>query len=305
VLVPAGAVDLQAHRGGRGLMPENTLAAFGHALSIGVDTLELDTVLTRDDQVVVSHDARLNPNLARDADGHWVDPPGAAIRSLTLAQLRRHDVGRLKPGTRYAAGQPEQRPVDGERIPTLAEVFDLVKRRGDTRVRFNIETKSSPQEPDLTPAPEPFVRALLEVIDAHGLRDRVTLQSFDWRTLKVAQRLAPSVPTVCLSSQQSWGNNVADARWTAGLSLGELASVPRLVKAAGCTVWSPYFGDLSADTLAEAHALGLKVVSWTVNDPATIERQLALGVDGIISDRPDRVRRVLAARGLPLPPPRP
>lgn len=298
----AGAFDLQGHRGARGLAPENTLAAFDTALSLGVDTLELDTVLTRDGIVVVSHDATLNPNLTRDAAGRWIDPPGAAIRSLTLAELQRHDVGRLKPGTRYADGQPDQRAADGERIPTLAQVFERVKARGDTRVRFNIETKLSPLAPELTPAPEEFVRALLAVIDAQGLRGRVSLQSFDWRTLRAAQRLAPEVPTVALSAQQSWLDNVADPRWTDGLALADAGSVPKLVKVAGAAVWSPYFGDLTAESLAQARTLGLKVVVWTVNDPAAIERLLALGVDGIISDRPDRVRSAMAARGMALPP---
>jgi glycerophosphoryl diester phosphodiesterase len=301
----ASAFDLQGHRGARGLAPENTLAAFDAALSLGVDTLELDTVLTRDAVVVVSHDAALNPNLTRDAQGRFVEAPGAPIRSLTLAELQRFDVGRLKPGTRYADNQPEQRSVDGERVPTLAQVFERVAQRRATRVRFNIETKLSPLVPELTPDPEAFVRALLEVIDRHGVRARVSLQSFDWRSLQVAQRIAPDIPTAYLSSQQSWGNNVADPRWTAGLSLADAGSVPKLVKAAGGTVWSPYFGDLTPELLSEARTLGLKVVVWTVNDPAGIERMLALGVDGIISDRPDRVRAAMAARGMALPSPAP
>jgi glycerophosphoryl diester phosphodiesterase len=299
---PTAAFDLQGHRGARGLAPENTLAAFDTALSLGVDTLELDTVVARDGTVVIAHDATLNPNITRDAAGRWIDAPGAAIRTLGLDELQRHDVGRIKPGTRYAQTFADQRGIDGERIPTLAQLFERVAQRGDPRVRFNIETKLSPLEPELTPAPEAFVRAVLGVVDAHGLRSRVTLQSFDWRSLKAARRLAPEVPTACLSAQQNWLNNVADTRWTDGASLAEAGSVPRLVKAAGCTTWSPYFGDLTEAALAEARGLGLKVIVWTVNDPAAIERLLALGVDGIISDRPDRVRTAMAARGMALPP---
>ncbi len=298
----AWAFDLQGHRGARGLAPENTLAAFSTALTVGVDTLELDTVLTKDGVVVISHEPRLNPDLARDASGQWIAPPGPAIRSLTLAEVQAYDVGRVRPDSRYAKGLPQQQPADGERIPTLAALFERVRRSSNDAVRFNVETKLMPIDPDLAPAPEDFVRSVLAVVDAHDLRGRVTLQSFDWRTLKIAQRLAPEIPTVCLTSQQPWGNNVADARWTAGLSLAEQGSVPRLVKAAGCAVWSPYYGDVSAALVDEAHRLRLPVIVWTVNDPAQIELMLGLGVDGIISDRPDRVREAMAARGMALPP---
>ncbi|MDH5538235.1 MAG: glycerophosphodiester phosphodiesterase [Rhizobacter sp.] len=293
--------DLQGHRGARGLAPENTLAAFDTALSLGVTTLELDAVVTRDETVVISHDPLLNPLITRDAEGRFLAAPGPAIRSLSLAELQRYDVGRLAPGTRYAQAHPEQRAVDGERIPTLAALFEAVARHGDRQVRFNIETKSSPLQQALTPEPDEFVRLVLEVADRHGVRDRISLQSFDWRTLAAAQRLYPDVPRVYLSAQQSWGNQVADPRWTGGLSLAEHGSVPRMVKAAGGAIWSPYFGDLTEAALGEARALGLKVVVWTVNEPAHIERMLELGVDGIISDRPDRVRAAMIARKLPVP----
>ncbi len=293
--------DLQGHRGARGLAPENTLAAFGTALSLGVTTLELDTVLSADDQVVISHDTLLNPNITRDADGRWLAAPGPALRSLTLAELKRYDIGRLQPGTRYAQSFPEQQPADGQRIATLAELFELVERRGDTRVRFNIETKLTPLQPQLAPAPEAFVEALLAVIHRHGMESRVTLQSFDWRTLQVAQRLAPRIPTVYLSTQQGGANNVVDPRWTAGLKLADHGSVPKMIKAAGGAVWSPNFLDLTPELVKQAQALGLKVVVWTVNEPAQIEQMLDLGVDGIISDRPDRVRSALSARKMALP----
>jgi glycerophosphoryl diester phosphodiesterase len=303
-LVFSGAVaalDLQGHRGARGLAPENTLAGFAAALAVGVTTLELDTVVTRDDVVVISHDPLLNPSITRDAGGRFLEGPGPAIRSLSLPELQRYDVGRLRPDSRYGQNHPEQRAADGERIPTLASLFEAVARRGDKRVRFNIETKSSPLQPALSPEPEDFVRLLLEVVDSHAVRDRISLQSFDWRTLAAARRLAPEVPRVYLSAQQSWGNQVADPRWTGGLSLAEHGSVPRMVKIAGGTIWSPFYGDLSEAALQEARALGLQVVVWTVNEHAHIERMIDLGVDGIISDRPDRVRAAMIARGLPVP----
>lgn len=300
------AFDLQAHRGGRGLAPENTLAAFSNALALGVTTLELDTAVTRDGVVVVSHDSTLNPDLTRDGQGQWLTARGPAIFSLTLAELQAFDVGRVRPDSRYEQSQPEQKPADGERVPTLAKVFELAARRGDLNVRFNIETKLSPLQPGQTLEPEAFVRAVLDVAARHHLLDRITLQSFDWRTLQVAQRLAPKVPTVYLSSRQAALDNVADPRWTAGLRLADHdGSVPRMVKAAGGATWSPYHGDVTQDAMQQAHALGLKVVAWTVNEPARIEQMLDLGVDGLISDRPDRVRSAMAARGMPLPRPTP
>lgn len=302
--LPAQAFDLQGHRGARGLAPENTLAAFAAALSVGVDTLELDTGVTRDGVVVVSHDAALNPDLTRGPDGRWLEGRGPAIRSLTYAQLRRYDVGRLKPDTAYAKRYLEQKPHDGARIPRLAEVFALVQRAGNAAVRFNIETKLSPAAPDETAAPEVFARALVAAIRASGMAPRTTIQSFDWRTLQLVQKEAPEIPTVYLSAQQKWLDNVAEgSAWTAGVRAQDHGgSVPRMVTAAGGRIWSPYFGDLTAAQLAEARALGLKVVVWTVNEAEPIHRMLELGVDGIISDRPDRVREAMAARGMPLPP---
>lgn len=304
----AHAFDLQGHRGARGLAPENTLAAFRTALAVGVSTLELDTHVTRDGVVVVTHDPRLNPAFTRDAAGQWVAEPGPAVMALTLAELQAHDVGRVKPGHRYAQQWPERRDADRERVPTLAALFELVKAAGPgaTAVRFNIETKLTPdtEAAGLTPGPEAFAKALLAVIDAHGLRERVAIQSFDWRTLAVVQRLAPGVRTVALSIRRENFDNIADGRWTTGLKPADHAgSVPRMVKALGAHTWSPFHGDLTEPLLTEARALGLAVVPWTVNDPAVMERLVDWKVDGLITDYPDRARTVLAAKGRPLPRP--
>jgi glycerophosphoryl diester phosphodiesterase len=140
----AQALDIEAHRGGRALLPENTLAAFANALSMGVTTLELDLGVTRDGVIVISHERSLNPDLARDEDGHYVAPPGTPLIRLTLEELKKFDVGQIRPGSRYAAQFPEQKPVPGARIPTLQELIGLVRRSGDSRVRLNIETKIDP-----------------------------------------------------------------------------------------------------------------------------------------------------------------
>ena len=304
---PASAFDLQGHRGARGLAPENTLPAFERALAIGVHTLELDVGLTRDGVLVISHDPRLNPDITRGPDGRFLDGPGPLIHHSTLAELQRYELGRLKPGGRYAAQFPDQVAVDGTRLPTLAALFALVQRSGDSAVRFDIETKLSPLAPDDTASPEVMARALIGEIRRAGLAERCTIQSFDWRTLQVVQREAPEIPTAYLTAQQRWLDNLAAtpdgaSPWTAGFLLREHATVPRLVKAAGGGIWSAHFNDLSADKVQQAQGLGLQVLAWTVNEPADIARLLDMGVDGLISDRPDRVRAEMARRGMALPP---
>ncbi len=297
------AFDLQGHRGARGLAPENTLTAFERALEVGVWTLELDVGITRDGVPVIAHDPKLNPNIVRDASGQWLVDSGPAIVDLDLAALQRYDVGRLKPGTRYAQTFAQQQPRDGERVPTLAALFERVKQLRAGHVRFNIETKLTPEDPNATVDPAAFARALLAVIDEHGMRSRVSIQSFDWRTLREVQRAAPMIPTVCLTVRQNFADNLTSGRWTLGITPGEHGNmVPRMVKAAGCRVWSPYFGELDAAGIAEARRLELKTIAWTVNAAADIERMLDLAPDGIITDYPDRMREAMARRSMALPP---
>src|SRR5256885_2649481 len=151
--------DLEGHRGARGLWPENTLVGFARAMELGVSALELDCAVTRDAVVVVSHDPQLNPDCTRDARGRFLASAGPPIFTLSYAQLQSYDVGRLRPGSAYAARFPQQQPVDGERIPSLADVLTLVRTRGRGRVRVALEVKTFPEQPELTPAPEPFVRS--------------------------------------------------------------------------------------------------------------------------------------------------
>jgi glycerophosphoryl diester phosphodiesterase len=301
----AQTFDLEAHRGGRGLLPENTLPAFANALSMGVDTLELDIGVTRDGEVVVSHERGLNPDLAREPGGAYITPPGTPFARLTLDEVKRYDVGQIRPDSNYAKTFSAQRAVPGTRIPTLKEVFGLVRKSGNAAVRFNIETKIDPGYPDDTLDPAGFVAKLLGVIEAERVSGRVMIQSFDWRTLLLVQQQAPKIPTVYLTIQRGSAPTVAldkATSWTAGFNPADHGgSLPRTIKAAGGAVWSPYFGDVTAASIAEAHDAGLRVVVWTVNREDDMARMIALGVDGIISDRPDLLRKVAGDKGIALP----
>lgn len=304
-------LELQGHRGARGLWPENTLAAFAGALGLGVSTLELDCGVTRDGVVVVTHDPELNPDLTRGADGRFLTRTGPRIYDLTWEELQSYDVGRLKPGSAYAARFPEQEAVDGERIPRLADVLALVRVRGQGRVRVAIEVKTFPEQPELTAGPEAFIGAIRHDLKATGTLALVSIMAFDWRVLAAARRLVPEVPTVALTEQQSGGDTVRigaprPSPWLGGLDPARFGnSVVRLVQAAGVATWGPDYEDLNAQRVAEAHELGLRVVPWTVNATADIERLLALGVDGMTSDRPDMLRELLMDKGLPVPQPLP
>jgi glycerophosphoryl diester phosphodiesterase len=299
------AFDIEAHRGGRALRPENTLASFANALSMGVDTLELDIGVTRDGALVVSHERGLNPDLARDATGHYVAAPGIPFVRLPLAEVRKYDVGQIKPGSAYAAQFPDQLAVPGTPIPTLSEVVALVRKSGNDRVRLNIETKIDPSHPDESPDPDRFVSLLLDLLGREKFKDRIMVQSFDWRTLLLVQQRAPAIPTVYLTLQKGKSATVSldkASEWTAGFNPADHGgSLPRTIKDAGGAIWSPYFGDVTPALVAESHALGLKVVVWTVNKEDEIIRLIDMGVDGLISDRPDLLRDVAGKKGIALP----
>jgi glycerophosphoryl diester phosphodiesterase len=286
--------DLQGHRGARGLLPENTLPAYDEALRIGVTTLELDVGVSSDGVVVISHDRALNPEITRDAQGQWLAQP-VLVNALTFAQLQGYDVGRINPASAYAKRFATQVPIDATRMPSLAQLFERMQSSG---LHFNIETKISPEKPDETVSPEVFVDKLLAVVQAHQMAHRVIIQSFDWRTLALVQQRAPGVRTAYLSAQQPWTNNIQSKtpdspRWTGPVRAQDHADVPSMVKAAGGTIWSPYFGDINAALVRKAHSLGLKVIAWTVNDDTDLDAVIAMQVDGLISDYPDRAKAAL------------
>ena len=288
------------HRGAAGLAPENTLAAFRRGLEIGVDGLELDVLLTKDGVLVVHHDFRLRPEIARTPDGNWIGGlSGPAIKDLTLAELRTYDVGRLKPGTPYASRFPEQKPSDGERVPTLHEVISLLKERNDQKTQLWVEIKTSPEQPELTPSPETVVHETLKVLREGNALSKANILSFDWRPLVYVQKTAPELPTHYLSLVSNSLDNIKPGKpgpspWTAGIDVDDFnGSIPRAVKTAGGCCWSPHYKSLTPALLEEAHRLGIKVFVWTPDSRADILRLIEMKVDGITTNRPDILKSVL------------
>lgn len=279
-------MQLIGHRGARGLFAENTLEGFRRTLDLGVDGIEIDVAITADGLAVVTHDPALNPDITR-LNGEWLTSRGPLVQALRAEQLAEFDIGRIRPGSDYAALYPDQNPIDGARIPSLADTIAL-------QTRFTVELKTIATQPQWTIAPQAMAEAVARVADQAGAASRIIVQSFDWRGPRHLRRLRPDLTYAWLTSETT----VADARlWWDGPSPDDFAgSVPRAVAAEGGSIWSPAFAGVTADLVAEAQSLGLMVIPWTVNRPADMRRLIGWGVDGLITDRPDIGRRVLGER---------
>ncbi|MCU0592630.1 MAG: hypothetical protein MUC57_14305 [Desulfobacterales bacterium] len=291
------------HRGAAGLLPENTLAAFKRGCDLGIDAIELDVLVSADGELVVHHDFKLKPEIARTADGTWI-PSGSqpAIKELTVARLKSYDIGRLQPKTSYAARYPEQTPVDGERIPAFREVVDLFKQSCRPSTRLFVEIKTSPEEPGLTPPPEAVADQVVKMLQDAGIAERTWILSFDWRALVHIQKIAPELPTVYLTIVGPGLNNLKPNQpgaspWLAGFDVDDFnGSAPRAVKAAGGRVWSPYFKNLTPETLADARSLGLLISVWTPDSPDDLKKMIEMKVDAITTNRPDVLKKLLDDR---------
>lgn len=321
--VPASAghrsFDLQAHRGGLGLRPESTLSAFTNALHVGVSTLELDVQITEDGRPVVTHDRKVDgrkcldtaPVSAGDPEFPYV---GKYVNTLTLAQVKTLDCG-----TRTLPDFPEQQADPGARMPVLGEVFDLVKRFRADGVKLNVETKVEAGAPSETAPREQFVQVVAREVRAAGFLRRVTIQSFDWGSLMRMRQVEPRLPVVALTNIDFLQTGQPGASpWLGGLDIDDFGGDPiAAIKSFGATTFSPVHGTpqngkvgdpgyqpyVTKALVARAHRAGIKVVPWTVDDPATMNKLISDGIDGLITDYPDRLRQVLADRGFRLPPP--
>jgi len=310
LVAPAAGFDLQGHRGARGLAPENTLVGFATALTIGVTTLELDTGISADGVVVISHDRRLKADKVRLPSGGFLAEDGPPLRELKLAELRTYRLSGYRPGSRDAERFPDVAEAPDQTIPTLDELRALLETAEAAEVRLNIETKLSPMAPAETVDPDTFAETLVATLRRTGLNGRATVQSFDWRTLQAVQRLAPEIPTAYLSIETEDFDTIRRGEtgaspWTAGFDIDAYDGLPAMIKDAGGDVWSPYFRNLTPEKVLAAQAMGLQVIPWTVNSPPDMERLIDMEVDGLITDYPDRLRAVLYRRGMALPEPMP
>jgi len=257
---------VHGHRGARARRPENTLPAFEYAIQQGVDALEMDMAVTKDNVIVISHDPILEkPVCSGPRDS-------AVIHELTLAQVREWDCGAIQ-NPRF----PTQKNIPGTRMPTLDDVFQLAKLG---TFDYNIETKSFPDKPQYTPSPDEFARMVLKKVREYNLEKRIILQSFDFRTLVAMRALAPEIRLSALTEK--------DPR--------DFAAI---VKEAGnAEIISPEFHLVTPAKVAAAHAAGIQVVPWTADTPQDWDMLINAKVDAIISDDPAELIAHLKQRGL-------
>lgn len=288
--------DVQGHRGARGLRPENTLPAFETALDLGVTTLELDLHFSADREIVVWHDPVVGPDkcsVRDDAPRTLPDPDDPVsfsdrgVADLTVEQLAWFRCDRNPEPDRFPDQSSGATKLAGSdyRIVTLAELFEFVQlyaesdektntqRANAAQVIFNIETKRRPDDPSTIgdgfngSDAGPFELALLDLVASFELGDRVVVQSFDHRSLWTIHEVDPTIRLAALTS--------------------DTFTDPGGLAANGASIWSPRFSTLTEQDVQDAHDSGLAVIPWTVNDPADMETMISIGVDGIITDRPD------------------
>jgi len=261
----------EAHRGGRGLMPENTIPAMKHAIDLGVTTLEMDTHISGDGKVILAHDNYINPLFTLGPDGNEIpqnDNQKYPLYTMTYAEIKKFDAG-----SKGNPNFPQQKKFKTQ-IPLLSDLIDTVqnylKTRGKRQVFYNIETKSKPAgDNKLHPAPEEFVDLLVGVLQKKGIIPYTVIQSFDVRTLQVVNRKYPHIKTSFLiENNKPFEENMTD-----------LGYKPFII--------SPISKLVTQDFVNKCHQQNLKVIPWTVNSAEEIAKLIALGVDGIISDYPN------------------
>lgn len=307
--------DLEAHRGGRDVRPENTLYSYAYAIELGATSIECDMQLTKDGQIVMSHNPILNSDITRDENGNYIENNKYDIRLMTVDELKKFDVGVMDPncGEYYDLHGKTQFTYDAK-IPTLEELMQLIQSYGDKNIVLNIETKSYPDPASAgyknNADPKKFVEVFNNIVKKYDMEDRVVLQSFDWQTLIEMKKLNPNISTSALWQEQpSWGRDSESLRryekkkspWLGGLDIKDYQGNPvKAAHAIGADIISPYYTEISKQDVDEAHFLGMKVVPWTVNNEKDMNMLLDMGVDGIISDKPWLLKQVLEKRNIKL-----
>ena len=297
ILSKPNHIKIYGHRGARGDLPENTLESFKYLFENNINAYETDILISKDLIPVITHDFRLDPSLTKDNDGNWIEDENIKIFDLTYEELLKFDVGSINKLSRYGRRFVNQKPLENQRIPKLSELLALSSKNISENLLINLEIKSTPDEENLTPAPEYTVKLVVDEINVSNLKDKIIVSSFDWRTLTEIKNQYPEISRAYLTYQQVRGMKIKKtiynrSPWMSFLPFYEDHELPKIIKSQGGKAWHPYRKDITKKLVDISHQEDLPVNVWTVNEEYEMLKMIEFGVDGIMTDYPLRLKEL-------------
>ena len=297
ILSKPNHIKIYGHRGARGDLPENTLESFKYLFDNNINAYETDILISKDLIPVITHDFRLEPSFTKDSKGNWIEDENIKIFDLTYEELLKFDVGSINKLSRYGRRFVNQKPLENQRIPKLSELLDLSSKNKSENLLINLEIKSTPDEENLTPAPEDTVKLVVNEINKSNLKDKIIVSSFDWRTLTEIKNQYPEISRAYLTYQQVRGMKIKKtiynrSPWMSFLPFYEDHELPKIIKSQGGKAWHPYRKDITKKLVDISHQEDLPVNVWTVNEDYEMLKMIEYGVDGIMTDYPLRLKEL-------------
>ena len=297
ILSKPNHIKIYGHRGARGDLPENTLESFKYLFENNINAYETDILISKDLIPVVTHDFRLDPSFTKDSEGNWIKDENIKIFDLTYEELLKFDVGSINKLSRYGRRFVNQKPLENQRIPKLSELLALSSKNISENLLINLEIKSTPDEENLTPAPEYTVKLVVDEINVSNLKDKIIVSSFDWRTLTEIKNQYPEISRAYLTYQQVRGMKIKKtiynrSPWMSFLPFYEDHELPKIIKSQGGKAWHPYRKDITKKLVNISHQEDLPVNVWTVNEEYEMLKMIEYGVDGIMTDYPLRLKEL-------------
>ena len=297
ILSKPNHIKIYGHRGARGDLPENTLESFKYLFENNINAYETDILISKDLIPVITHDFRLEPSFTKDSEGNWIEDENIKIFDLTYEELLKFDVGSINKLSRYGRRFVNQKPLENQRIPKLSELLDLSSKNKSENLLINLEIKSTPDEENLTPAPEDTVKLVVNEIKKSNLKDKIIVSSFDWRTLTEIKNQYPEISRAYLTYQQVRGMKIKKtiynrSPWMSFLPFYEDHELPKIIKSQGGKAWHPYRKDITKKLVDISHQEDLPVNVWTVNEEYEMLKMIEYGVDGIMTDYPLRLKEL-------------
>jgi glycerophosphoryl diester phosphodiesterase len=289
-------IKIYGHRGARGDMPENTLSGFKYIFENDILAFETDVLISKDEIPVITHDFFLNPDFTKDNNGNWIKRDDIKIYDLDYDELVNYDVGELNKSTRYGKRFKDQKTINNQKIIKLKELLDLIEIFPKEDFFINLEIKSSPLEEGLTPSPQEMVNYVKKEILKSKYFDKILISSFDWRILSECKKQLPNTLRGYLTFQQDLGSSkktiYPGSPWMDTKEQFNMFELPKLINKLEGHVWCAFHRDITKQNVAMAHDLGMGVNVWTVNSESDMIKMINYGVDGIITDFPNRLKKV-------------